>query len=233
MEKSTNLIAVLEGYVASRPVPTLDAARRKSDIARRRIIDATMGEIIRDGIAGLSLRKIAAAVDVSLGNLTYHFPTKATLIEALLDDRIAEYARLFSALLKETGPDPRDQLAAIVRALVEDLRKAEIAFFPQLWAHAAVDETTWQQMHKLYDVERAVFVELIKAAVPEMPTDLVQRAALGLQAKIEGLTLFIGMGRRNEGIFADPAAAILEEFELIFSPYRSASSPASESRAET
>lgn len=207
---SEKLRSVLQGYIAARPVPTVEQATRKAEKTKRRILDAAVAETIREGIAGLSMRKIAAEVDLSLGNLTYHFPSKASLIEAMVDERIADYALLFQNVLERSGPTPQDQLASIVRLLVEDLRNPEIGFFPQLWAHAMVDETTWRQMHKLYDVEREIFVAFITAAAPSLPLLEAEEMALDLQATIEGLTIFIGMGRRKDGIFSDPATPLLK-----------------------
>ncbi|MDQ0261417.1 TetR/AcrR family transcriptional regulator [Sinomonas atrocyanea] len=50
------------------------APRRRSDPQRRtRIIEACLEVIARDGVAGTSHRRVAAAADVPLGSMTYHF----------------------------------------------------------------------------------------------------------------------------------------------------------------
>lgn len=210
MTDDGELDGLLGRLMAGRPVPVAAAAGRKSDMTKRRILDAAMREIISGGIAGLSLRNIASEIGVSLGNLTYHFPSKAVLIEAMVDDRIADYAETFQEILSRKEGGPRDQLAAIVTALVDDLRTAEIAFFPQLWAHAVVDQASWVQMHKLYDLERTIFTNLLRSAAPDMPLPDAEGIALIVQSAIEGLTIFIGMDRKSEGVFADPARVLLE-----------------------
>ncbi|MET1035306.1 MAG: TetR family transcriptional regulator [Arthrobacter sp.] len=47
---------------------------RRHDPARReRIVEATLDVIARHGVAGTTHRKVAAAADVPLGSMTYHF----------------------------------------------------------------------------------------------------------------------------------------------------------------
>src|SRR5690348_6027543 len=55
---------------------TLPAARapRRYDPERKiRIVDAAIDVVARNGVAGTTMRRIAAEADVPLGSLTYHF----------------------------------------------------------------------------------------------------------------------------------------------------------------
>jgi AcrR family transcriptional regulator len=53
---------------------------------RRRILDAALELFNRNGYAATSQAEIAAAAGIRQGNLTYHFPTKLDLVEALRDE---------------------------------------------------------------------------------------------------------------------------------------------------
>ena len=69
--------------------------RRRAPETRERILRATLALLAEEGTAALSNRRIAAAADVSLGSLTYHFPSQASLLrEALLLYVGEEVARL-------------------------------------------------------------------------------------------------------------------------------------------
>ena len=57
------------------------AARRYDPERKSRIIDATLGVIAEHGVAGTTHRRIAAAADVPLGSLTYHFSGLDDLVE--------------------------------------------------------------------------------------------------------------------------------------------------------
>lgn len=62
--------------VDSRP-----SRRRRHDPQRRdRIIDACLEVIAKHGVAGTSHRRVAAAADVPLGSMTYHFDGMDTLL---------------------------------------------------------------------------------------------------------------------------------------------------------
>jgi AcrR family transcriptional regulator len=94
--------------------------RRRAPETRERILRATLSLLAEEGTAALSNRRIAAAADVSLGSLTYHFPSQASLLrESLLLYAGEEVERLeaIAAALREQGPDP-EQVAAEVEALI-------------------------------------------------------------------------------------------------------------------
>ncbi|MEU5843248.1 TetR family transcriptional regulator [Rhodococcus sp. NPDC047139] len=70
-----------------------------NDDARSRIVRATLHLVGTDGVAGVTNRRIAAHAKVSLGSITYHFPTQADLLRAALEhfvdeetERLAELA---------------------------------------------------------------------------------------------------------------------------------------------
>ncbi len=55
-------------------------ARRLDPERRERIIEAALDVIVAEGVAGISHRKVAAAADVPLGSMTYHFAGMDDLI---------------------------------------------------------------------------------------------------------------------------------------------------------
>ncbi|QNE35806.1 TetR/AcrR family transcriptional regulator [Leifsonia shinshuensis] len=63
-------------------------ARRFDPDRRDRIIDACLTVIATDGVAGTSHRKVAAAADVPLGSMTYHFSG----MEELLAESFTRFA---------------------------------------------------------------------------------------------------------------------------------------------
>lgn len=94
--------------------------RRRAPETRERILRATLALLAEAGTAALSNRRIAAAADVALGSLTYHFPSQASLLrESLLLYAGEEVARLeaIATALREREPSP-EEVAAEVEALV-------------------------------------------------------------------------------------------------------------------
>ncbi|WP_406860206.1 TetR family transcriptional regulator [Streptomyces sp. HUAS MG47] len=85
-------------------------ARRYDPDRRRRIVDAALRVVGRDGIAGLSHRTAAAEADVPLGSTTYHFGS----LDELLVAALRQANEGFAAILREseTLADPSADLAA-------------------------------------------------------------------------------------------------------------------------
>ena len=57
---------------------------------RKRILDSARRLYNEQGVSNVSMRAVAADVDISVGNLTYYFPKKKDLVSALMTDDIDE-----------------------------------------------------------------------------------------------------------------------------------------------
>jgi AcrR family transcriptional regulator len=99
-------------------VPALPP-RAAADGTRGRILLAGLGLFAEHGFHGTSIRDIAAQAAVQPASLYAHFPSKeAILAELVLAGHEEHHTRLATALL-HSGADPRDRLAALVRAHVQ------------------------------------------------------------------------------------------------------------------
>ena len=56
---------------------------KKTQQTRERILEAALKCFNQEGLESTSTRQIAAEAGISQGNLCYHFPDKAGLVEAL------------------------------------------------------------------------------------------------------------------------------------------------------
>jgi len=75
---------------------------RASD-RRRQFVDAARSVLAREGVAGTTLRAVAAEAQVSLGTLYYIFPAKEQMITAVLEDVREEVAAVFEAADVDAG----------------------------------------------------------------------------------------------------------------------------------
>ena len=64
------------------------APETKSERTRRSLLNAAASVIQTDGVANLTLERVAAAAQVSKGGLLYHYGTKQDLLNALLEDTL-------------------------------------------------------------------------------------------------------------------------------------------------
>ncbi len=94
-----------------------DAPAPANGALRRAILDETRGLLVREGYAGLSMRKIARAVGCSATSIYLYFDSKDALTHALIDEGMERlHAALESA---EAGaPSARERLDRLCRAYV-------------------------------------------------------------------------------------------------------------------
>lgn len=160
------------------------------------ILEAARNILIDSGYAGLSMRKIATAVGITIGNLHYYYPSKKDLIADLLDHVIQGYLQDSENTRREAGASPEDQFIAVIRLIIDDLNTRETTnFFPELWAMANHDETAAERMHELYCKARLDINELIAVLNPSLNEEEREQLALFISASMEGLTPFIGNGK--------------------------------------
>ncbi|KUN04021.1 TetR family transcriptional regulator [Streptomyces yokosukanensis] len=91
--------------------------RRYDPDRRRRLIDAAIRVVGRDGIAGLTHRSVAAEADVPLGSTTYHFATLEELMVAALRQANENFAGVLAERLPEQGRGRGDLAADLAGAL--------------------------------------------------------------------------------------------------------------------
>jgi DNA-binding transcriptional regulator YbjK len=116
------------------------ARRRYEPDRRQRLVEATLDVIAERGVAGTSHRKVAAAADVPLGSVTYHFSSLDDLLTSafthLAETMAAAFEERMAAI--ERGADAR---ANVVEAMLADLagnqRSAVLTY--ELYAAAARD----------------------------------------------------------------------------------------------
>lgn len=90
--------------------------------SRERILRATFALIGREGVGALSNRSIAAEAGVSLGTLTYHFPSQAELLRECLHLFAAEEVARMEAIaadMRARCPSP-EQIAVEIQQLAAD-----------------------------------------------------------------------------------------------------------------
>jgi DNA-binding transcriptional regulator YbjK len=176
---------------------------------RQRILRTTLRLIGEQGIGAISNRRVAAAAAVSLGSLTYHFPSQSQLLrEALLLYVGEEVARLeaIAAALRASNPTAA-QVAAEVERIVEGTadRIEQVAEL-ELHLQAARDP-------ELHDASRrcfAAYEDLAAAALEALDVPAPERHARTVVALMCGLGLRrLGTGSRDATGTADALLTIV------------------------
>jgi AcrR family transcriptional regulator len=104
--------------------PSSRAERRAR--AEREILDAAWSEMAREGVAALSVREVARAVGIRQQSLTYYFPTKQALLDALFADAFGDLRLRFDRL--SPAPDPATGVVDVAVAFVDHLVRRPAAY---------------------------------------------------------------------------------------------------------
>ena len=159
---------------------------------RRLLIEATARCLAELGLAGTSVREIAARAGVSPGLLGHHFAGKEDLIAQTYEQIGAKVGDILDGVLEAAGDDPEGRLRAFIDAsfrppiLDSELLAVWIAF----WTLVRTDA-------RIHAIHRGVYadyrqrVERLIAAVAERRRIAIdpRLAALSLTAMLDGLWL--------------------------------------------
>jgi AcrR family transcriptional regulator len=141
---------------------------------RQELVRATFQMIARNGFEGLRTRDIADLVGVNIATLHYYFPTKESLIRAVLDQAMIRFR---STLTPHGSPADqlRNHLRAVRKLLIEEPElKAVMA---ELALRSARDRSIAGIMAQMYDSWHKAVRGLLRRAVkegglrPELDTD--------------------------------------------------------------
>lgn len=165
----------------------------KGQETRELILHAALHILIEEGFRAMSMRRVASACGMRLGNLTYHYPTREDLVRDLLDSVIRAYEDEFETIVHMPGVPPEVRLAEVCALILEDIRtKKTTRFFPELWALSNHDPFVLERTQELYVRARQPVVEIIAEMRPDLPAEEREALAIFISASMEGTTIFAG-----------------------------------------
>ena len=186
-------------------------AENGASAARERIVQATLDLIARDGIGKLSNRRIADAARVSLGSLTYHFPSQASLLrESLLlyvgkeVDRIGAIAAGLRG--RSPHPSPREISVEVQRSIAAGLERTEPLAEMELHLHAARDRELRDASRRCF----AAYQELATAVLGALGAPDPSSHARTVVSVMYGMALEqMGSGRLDAGAMTAALSTIV------------------------
>ncbi|MEU4190588.1 TetR family transcriptional regulator [Kribbella sp. NPDC026611] len=161
----------------------VDGRRQRGEQRRDQLLHATLAVIERDGVAGVSHRAVAAAADVSVASITYHFPTLDDLLVAALTWVAEDLAAELDGWASELGAQPADELARLVEHSVVRRRGRTLALY-ELYLYAArrpeLREVARAWLEPLTEIARAFTADPRKARLLVAALDgLLMQALIG------------------------------------------------------
>ena len=169
-------------------------AYKKGKDKRQHVVEAAADLLIESGYHNFSMRKVADAAGIRLGNLQYYFPSKEKLVNAMLDNTLSRYLDDFFEIRQHGTPE--EQFLTVVDHIVFDLNsKRTTVFFPELWSLSNHEKGVTKSMDEMYENYRKVLADIIREINPKLSLQQCRRLALFVSASLEGHTIFIGYGK--------------------------------------
>ncbi len=163
------------------------------EVRRRQLIEATIDSIAERGFSATTLATVTKGANLSHGIVNFHFNNKETLFVETLGFLAQEHYDHWHGAMKQAGPDPSKQLAAIIEV---DFERAicspkKLAVWFAFWGQANY-RPVYLEIHDRYDKQRSAEIErLCGLIVDDGGYDGVDpvAAARSIEALIDGLWL--------------------------------------------
>ncbi len=140
------------------------AARSARSVeTRQSILEASERVLERVGYAAFTSRKVAEEAGIAIGNLTYHFPSKAALTEALIEHVLAGYVDRIAA--PHQGIESGRPVGDLMRWLIEDaVAPRTTRLCRELWALACHQPIAAEALDRFYRRATRAGVVVVKGS---------------------------------------------------------------------
>lgn len=176
----------------SEPTPRRTQVERRT-ATRARIVEAAFACLLEGGYAATTVGAVQQRAGVARGTLLHHFPTRAELLAAVVDEVAA---RRLQVLAEPTPPEPGQEWDAVVDLVWRDLQDPAFLAALELWVAARTDPAL---RAALEPVQARLF-----GAVHRAVTGLVGEHPRG--ATLAQFTIDLLTGTAMAGLLTEPGA---------------------------
>lgn len=169
--------------------PTRKKAARKSPAERAaEIADAAHELALEQGLSAVTLRAVAARIDVAPALVAHYEPDMQALIASTFASIVAAELAEVDALVAGL-PTPRERLAAMLATLLDGSRDDVTVIWVEAWAMGRRNEALAASVRDEMDAWQAMIRAVVEAGVTsgDFTTDDPAAAAWQLLGMIDGL----------------------------------------------
>ena len=157
------------------------------------------------------MRKVATLAGITLGNLTYHYPSKRQLMTALIRRLLDEYSSAFEGSFAELAVPPDRKLRALIEWLMTDAVSTQSnRLFKELWAMGLHDRVVARAIDDFYDKAVKHIAELLRVTYPDMSSGAAMTIAHLLGTISEGTGVIYGTRRDRAASHAEVMALAVD-----------------------
>jgi len=156
------------------------------------ILDAARRIFAAEGYAGLSMRRVAGEVGVSLSNVQHYYNSKDMLVEAVLLYTMNMFQEKIDQIGASMAHSPRtEQFQSTIDMFLRELSDpVTLAVFFEIWALATRNPFASDLMDKMLARERKAIFKLIQGLTPSITDQQYRVRAALIVAQVQGLLLF-------------------------------------------
>jgi AcrR family transcriptional regulator len=179
------------------------------------LIKAGVDILAKDGVSGLSLRKVASKAGVSHAAPYSHFADKQALIAAISTEGFRQLYERVSAVAEEYKTKPSMQLIevgwAYVQFALDDRDRFKVMFSGVLEKEKEYPEFVTESQRNFQLVKMVVEANQASGVLRSGPSDLVALSAWGI---IHGFIMLLLEGQISHTVLEQKSLRELVEFQL-------------------
>ncbi|PWF55325.1 TetR/AcrR family transcriptional regulator [Massilia glaciei] len=156
------------------------------------ILHAARSILAAEGYAGLSMRRVANEVGMSLSNVQHYYGSKDALLEAVLLYTMDVFqANIDGISAAMTSASRMERFLSTTDMFLDEITDPVThATFFEIWALASRNAFASALMDKMLARERKTIYHLIRGLNPDISDEETMQRAILMVAQVEGLMLF-------------------------------------------
>ena len=171
-------------------------ATEKGNERIRSILEEAKNALVDEGFSGLSFRTIAKRAGVTVGNVTYYFPTKDRLLVELAGYIFGRWDVRFRRELPKTLTEKMDIFLYSIRYMIEENKRLKSStLLLEMWAMANHSTSVMRMLDTFYARMRSWIEEMLLDINPMLSARKRRLRAALITSQLEGLIILIGPKR--------------------------------------
>jgi AcrR family transcriptional regulator len=162
----------------------------------RIILEEGKNTLVDEGFSGLSFRNVAKRAGITVGNVTYYFPTKDDLLVELAGYIFDRWEDRFRRNLPSNLTDKMDIFLYSIRYMIEENKRVKSnRLLLEMWAMANHSTAVMRMLDAFYCKMRAWIEGMLADIAPNQSVRKRRLRAALITSQVEGLMVLIGPNR--------------------------------------
>lgn len=162
----------------------------------RLILEEAKNTLVDEGFSGLSFRNVAKRAGITVGNVTYYFPSKDDLLVELAGYIFDRWEARFRRNLPSDLTGKMDIFLYSIRYMIDENKRVKSnRLLLEMWAMANHSTAVMKMLDAFYCKMRAWIEKMLADIAPDQSVQKRRLRAALITSQIEGLMVLIGPNR--------------------------------------